>query len=248
MKLLAVLMALLVMGCLQSSSRTKSTTEAMHPLAELYSGAISHNLQNWLNTDEVTDTEVTETKKAIMGALRKIGFNTLPDLEAKNILVSYNKEHAVISISSQNNLCANSDRSSCFHLQIVPRGHDEYTVTIIKLPAYDDLGAIADSWSDDNIEELLSTLREVFPHDIEKDQLQVSSRGKDASLTLVLLTDETPKRELHIEAHDGAIDNSKNAQHQYLVYQDEMRQQGNTGERSDELDNEILPVDQDTEG
>ena len=228
MKLLAVLMALLVLGCLQRSSRTKTTKEVAHPLAELYTGAILHNLQNWPNTEEVTDTEVTATKKAIMGALRKIGFNTLPDLESDKLLVSYNKEHAVINISSKNELCSDDDRSSCFHLQVVPSGHDVYEVTIIKLPAYDDLGAIADSWSDENIEELLTTLLEVFPHDIEKDQLQVDSHGKDASLTLVLLTDETPKRELHIEAHDGTIDNSRNTQHRYRVYQDEMRQQGNT--------------------
>ena len=96
-----------------------------------------------------------------------------------------------------------------------------------------------------NIDELLTTMREVFPHDIEKDQLekkqlQVNSRGKDASLTLVLLTDKTPKRdkrELHIEARDGAIDNSKNAEHGYRVYQDEMRQQGNTGSSSKTEDN-----------
>ena len=121
MKLLAVLMALLVLGCLQRSSRTKTTKEAaQHPLAELYTGAILHNLQNWSNTEEVTDTEVTATKKAIMGALRKVGFNTLPDLEADKLLVKYNEEHAVIKIYSENKLCTADDRSSCFHLQIVP--------------------------------------------------------------------------------------------------------------------------------
>ena len=229
MKLFAVLMALLALSCLQRSSRTKTTTEATHPLAELYTGAILHNLQNWSNTEEVTDTEVAATKKAIMGALRKIGFNTLPDLQADKLSVSYDKEHGVINISAKNELCGNNDRSSCFHLQIVPSGHDVYEVSIIKLPTYDDLGAIADSWSDENITELLTTLREIFPHDIEKDQLQVSSHGKDKSLILVLLTDETPKRELHIEARDGAIDNSKNVQHHYRVYQDEMRQPSDTG-------------------
>ena len=230
MKLLAVLMALLVWGCLQpAGSRTKASSVTTHPLAELYTGAILHNLQNWSNTEEVTDTEVKETKKAIMGALRKIGFNTLPDLSSDKIAVSYNSKHGVISISATNTLCAGSDRSSCFHLQIVPSGHDVYVVTIIKLPAYDDLGAIADSWSDDNVEELLTTLREVFPHDLEKDQLKVSSHGSSENLTLKLLTDETPKRELRIEARDGAIDNSKNTQHSYRVYQDEMRQSTDTG-------------------
>ena len=182
MRLLAVLMALSVLGCLQRSSRTKTAKEATHPLAELYAGAILHNLQNWSNTAEVTDTEVKATKKAIMGALRKVGFNTLPDLAADKLLVSFSKQHGVISISTKNELCADNDRSSCFYLQIVPSGHDVYEVAIINLPAYDDLGAIADSWSDENIAELLTTLREVFPHDIEKDQLQVSSRGQGGKL------------------------------------------------------------------
>ena len=231
MKLLAVLMALLVLGCLQrSASRAKtSSDEATHPLAALYTGAILHNLQNWSDTEEVTDQEVAETKKAVMGALRQIGFNTLPDLEAKKLLLGYDKESGVISITTISELCNSKDRTSCFYLQIVPSGQDAHKVTVIKLPAYDDLGAIADSWSDENVEELLTTLREVFPHDLEKDQLQVTSRGKDDSLTLVLLTDETPKRELHIEARDGAIDNNKNVQHSYNVYQDEMRQPTDTG-------------------
>ncbi len=232
MRLLAALMALLLAGCLQHSSRSKTASganEVTHPLAELYTGAILHNLRNWSNTKEVTDTEVAATKKAIMGALRKIGFNTLPDLSADKLLASFSKQDGVIGIASKGELCTSSDRSSCFQLRIVPSGHDIYEVTIIKLPAYDDLGAIADSWSDENIGELLTTLREVFPHDIEKDQLQVASRGKAGSSTLVLLTDETPRRELHIEARDGAIDNSRNAQHDYRVHQDEMRPQGSTG-------------------
>ena len=228
MKLLVVLMALLAVSCLQYSGRTKTVNEVTTPLAELYTGATLHNLQNWSNSKEVTDEEVAETKKAIMGALRKIGFNTLPDLAADKLLVSYNKSDGVIGVTVVSELCNKKDRTSCFHLQIVPSGHDVYDVTVIKLPAYEDLGAIADSWSDDNIEELLTTMREVFPHSLEKDQLQVTSRGKDTSLTLVLLTDETPKRELHIEARDGSVDNSKNAQHAYRVYQDEMRQTGDS--------------------
>ena len=233
MKLLAVLMALLMLGCLQRGgvSRAKTSDKPKHPLAELYTGAILHNLQNWANTEEVTDKEVEDTKKAIMGALRKIGFNTLPDLEADKLSVKYNKEHGVIKIYAKSELCTGSDRSSCFHLQVVPTtGDNVYEVTIIKLPAYDDLGAIADSWSDENIKELLTTLREVLPHDLEKDQLQVKSRGSGNNLILQLLTDETPSpRELLIEARDGAIDNSKNTQYDYRVYQDEMRQPTDTG-------------------
>lgn len=229
MKLLAVSMALLLLGCKQYSSTAKTTGGSGQPLAELYTGAILHNLQNWSNTEEVTDTEVATTKQAIMGALRKIGFNTLPTLQADQLLVSFSKQGGVISIFTKSELCTSNDRSSCFYLQIVPSGHDVYEVAIIKLPAYDDLGAIADSWSDENIEELLATLREIFPHDIEKDHLQVNSYGKDKNLTLVLLTDETPRRELHIEAHDGAIDNSRNTRHIYHVHQDELPQQPNTG-------------------
>ena len=222
MKLVAILMAMLTLSCLQYSGRTK-TAEDTNPLADLYQGKTIDNLQHWTDTEKVTDAEVKATKKAIMAALRKIGFNTLPDLETDKLLVGFDKEHAVISIHATSKLCSGKDRTACFHLQIAPSGHDIYTATIVKLPAYDDLGAIAENWSDENVEELLKTLGEVFPHSIEKDQLQVASRGKDSSLTLVLLTDETPKRELHIEARDGMIDNSRNAKHLYRVYQDEMR-------------------------
>ncbi len=233
MKLFTVLIGLSVLGCLRDSQHSSTIKEAggeAHPLAELYTGETLHNLRNWANTTEVTDAEVKTTKKAIMGALRKVGFNTLPDLEGDKLSVSYNGQHGVISISAVNALCYGDSREACFHLQIAPSGHDVYSVAIIRLPAYDDLGAIADNWSSENITELLTTLREVFPHNIGKDQLQVSSRGKDRNLTLVLITDETPKRELHIEAFDGAIDNSRNAQHIYRVYQNEMRQTSGTGE------------------
>ena len=231
MKLLAVSMALLLLGCKQYkqySSETKASGGGRQPLTELYAGAILHNLQNWSNTEEVTDTEVAATKQAIIEALRKIGFNTLPTLPADKLLVSFG-QGGVISIFTKHELCDDNDRSSCFYLQIIPRGHDAYEVAIIRLPAYDDLGAVAENWSDDNVEELLTTLREIFPHDIEKDHLQVNSHGKDKNLTLVLLTDETPRRELHIEAHDGAIDNSRNAQHIYHVLPDEIPQRVNTG-------------------
>lgn len=222
MKLVAILMAMLTLSCLQYSGRVK-TVDNTHPLASLYEGEIINNLQNWLDKEKVTDDEAQATKMAIIAALRKIGFNTLPALETDKLLVGFDKEHGVISILATNKLCSGNDRTACFHLQIAPSGHDIYTVTVVKLPAYDDLGATAENWSDENVEELLKTLGEVLPHSIEKDQLQVESRGADDNLTLVLLTDETPKRELHIEARDGMIDNSRNARHLYHVYQDEMR-------------------------
>ena len=222
MKLVAILMTMLTMSCLPYSGSRVKTTEDTNPLANLYQGEIIDNLHNWTDEEKVTADKVKATKQAIMDALGKVGFNTLPKPEADKLLVGFDKEHAVISVLATNKLCSGNDRSACFHLQIVPSGHDVYAVTVVKLPAYDDLGAIAENWSDENIEELLTTLGAVLPHSIEKDQLQVESRGKDKNLTLVLLTDETPKRELHIEARDGMIDNSRNAKHQYRVYQDEM--------------------------
>ena len=223
MKLVAILIAMLTLSCLQHKGSKVKTVAGTNPLASLYQGDVIDNLKNWTDEDKVTAAEVVATKKAIMAALRKIGFNTLPNLETDKLLVGFDKEHAVISVLATNKLCSGDDRTDCFHLEIAPRGHDVYIVTVVKLPAYDDLGTVAENWSDENSKELLKTLGEVIPHNIEKDQLQVERRGKDKNLTLVLLTDETPKRELHIEARDGMIDNSRNAKHPYLVYQDEMR-------------------------
>lgn len=223
MKLLSIAAALLVFGCLQVSNRAKTAAAEKHALAALYEGEIMHNLQNWDNTDEVTDERVKQTKKAIMLALRRVGFNTLPELDADKLLVSFNKEGGVISIQTQTDLCSGEDRSACFHLQIIPSGQEVYEIAIIGLPAYEDLSTVASSYSEDNVEELLNVLREIFPHALEGDQLNVASHGNDNNLTLVMLTDETPKRELHIEARDGTIDNSRNAIHSYHVYQDEMR-------------------------
>ena len=222
MKLLSTLALLLAVSCIQRASTAK-TLEGENALAALYEGTTLHNLQNWSSPEAITAEEIKTTKKAIMAALRKIGFNTLPELSADDILVSFAEDSGVISILSADRLCQGEDLSACFYLQIVPHARSTYQVVIIKLPAYESLSELASSWIDEDIEELLSTLQEVFPHSLTHTQLEVSSHGESSKATLVLLTKEDPQRELHIEAQHGVIDNSRNAQHGYQVYQNEMR-------------------------
>lgn len=228
-----LLIALTLAGCIErTGSELQGEDNTDNPIALLFTGQSLHNLQNWSDDQTVSDTDVQKTKKEIMTALRLIGFNTLPELEPDQIKVGFSQQGAIISIYSLPSHCTGGERQSCFHLEILPASNDNYEVKVIKLPAYERLAEIAGTYSEEGAAELLAVLLEILPHDLEKDQFSTETFGIEDNTVLVLTTTETPPRELHIETRDGTIDNSKNARHGYQVYQDEMRDTGQTETQS----------------
>lgn len=221
-----LLIALTLVGCIEQTGSEVQGTDTDNPIALLFTGQSLDNLQNWTDTEKVSDADVKETKQEIMTALRLIGFNTLPELEHDQIRVGFSQQREVISVYSLHSHCIDEGRKSCFHLEIMPASNNTYEVKVVRLPAYERLAEITGAYSEEEGAKLLAALLEVLPHDLVQDQIGIETYGAGDNSVLVLTTTETPQRELHIESSDGSIDNSKNAKHGYQVYQDEMRGTG----------------------
>ena len=217
------IICLTIQGCKRKHGEVRGGEEE-NSIANLYQGKVINNLKNWSNTELVDAKAVAETKNEIMVALRVVGFNILPELPSDQLLVTYSPDNAVISIYSSAEHCQGKKRTSCFHLQIRPAPANSFEVVVIKLPAYENLGKIVASHSTDSAsDELLETLLEVMPHDLQIDQVKVGSFGVGKQLTFTITSDESRQRELHIDTQNGAIDNSMNNHHGYQVYSDEFR-------------------------
>lgn len=218
-----VAICLMVEGCKRKHSEVR-LGEQSDSIANLYQGKVINNLKNWSNTELVDAEAVAETKSEIMVALRVVGFNILPELPSEQLRVTYRPDNAVISIYSSAEHCQVKERTACFHLQIRPAPGNTFEVVIIQLPAYENLGKIVVSHSTESAsKELMETLLEVMPHDLQMDQVKVGSFGVGKHMTFTITTDESPKRELHIDTLNGAIDNTQNNRHGYRVYSDEFR-------------------------
>ena len=218
-----VAICLAVQGCKRKHGEVR-IGEQGDSIANLYQGKVINNLKNWSNTELVDAEAVAETKNEIMVALRVVGFNILPELPSEQLQVTYRPDNAVISIYSSAEHCQGEERGSCFYLQIRPAPGNTFEVVVVRLPAYENLGKIVASHSTESAsEELLETLLEVMPHDLQTDQVKVDSFGVGKHLTFTITTDEGQKRELHIDTLNGAIDNTQNNRHGYRVYSDEFR-------------------------
>lgn len=218
-----VVICLASQGCKRRHSEVR-VGEQKDSIANLYQGKVITNLKNWSNTELVDAEAVAETKREIMVALRVVGFNILPELPSEQLRVTYQPDNAVISIYSLAEHCQGEKQTSCFHLQIRPASGNTFEVVVIQLPAYENLGKIVASHSTESAsQELLETLLEVMPHDLQADQVKVGSFGLGKQMTFTITTDESRQRELHIDTQNGAIDNTKNNRHGYWVHSDEFR-------------------------